>query len=119
MTRAKKWLLAVSSVVVILILLELTLGGTYMRKYDAIRNQIWQVELGSSMEEVSELLPFEPIRVSDYEDPRSGAGRVVWSYDHQLAAAVLPSIVFDGESRRVVAVYVDDARYRVSTSESQ
>lgn len=118
MTRAKKWLLAVSSVVVILILLELTLGGASMRKYDAIRDQIWQVELGTSMEEVSELLPFEPIRVSEYEDPRADAGRVVWSYDHQLAAAVIPEIVFDRDSGRVVAVHVDDARYRVSTSES-
>jgi hypothetical protein len=118
MTRAKKWLLAVASVVVILILLELTLGEAYLRKYDAIRDQIWQVQLGTSMEEVSEFLPFEPIRVSEYEDPRSGAHRIVWHYEHQLAAAVIPNIVFDRESGRVVAVYVDDARYRVSTSES-
>lgn len=118
MTRAKKWLLAVSSAVVILILLELTLGGAYMRKYDAIRDQIWQVELGTPMEEVSELLPFEPIRISEYEDPRSGARRIVWHYDHQLVAAVIPQIVFDRESGRVVAVYVDDARHRVSASES-
>jgi hypothetical protein len=117
MTRAKKWLLAVSSVVAILILLELTLGQAYLRKYDAIRDQIWQVELGASMEEVSELLRFEPIRISEYEVP-GGARRVIWSYDHQLAAAVIPKIVFDRESGRVVAVHVDDARYRVSISES-
>ena len=33
---------------------------------------------------------------------------------HHPVAAVIPRVVFDKESSRVVAVYVDDARHRVS-----
>jgi hypothetical protein len=66
------------------------------------------------MDEVSVAVPFDPIRTEEHSDTRSGRPEVVWYYDHHPVAAVIPSVVFDKESNRVVAVYVDDVRHRVS-----
>lgn len=82
--------------------------------YQEIRDALWQVELGRSMDEVAVAVPFEPIRKLEHAYTRSGRPEVVWYYDHHPVAAVIPSVVFDKESSRVVAVYVDDVRHRFS-----
>lgn len=75
--------------------------------HDRIRDELWDVRLGTSMEAVSRNVPFNPTRTHE------GIDYVVWSYDHHPVAGVVPAVVFDRDSRRVIAVHVDARRRRL------
>lgn len=75
--------------------------------YEHIRDRLWRVKLGTPMESVSRNLLFDPVRVEE------GTDHVVWYYDRSPVAAVVPAIVFDKQTARVVALHVDDRRRRL------
>jgi hypothetical protein len=115
MAQARKWALwALTAVAVLLVVALAVEKAIWHGPYAEIRDGLWQIELDSSMDEVSVAVPFDPIRTEEHSDTRSGRPEVVWYYDHHPVAAVIPSVVFDKESNRVVVVYVDDVRHRVS-----
>lgn len=115
MAKPLKWALAALAVAAALLWCAFALErAIWDGPYEEIRDALWQIELDSSMDEVSVAVPFDPIRTAEHSDTRSGRLEVVWYYDHHPVAAVIPSVVFDKESSRVIAVYVDDVRHRFS-----
>ena len=115
MAQTRKWALGALTAAAVLLLVALAVEKAIWRgPYDEIRDALWQIELDSSMDKVSVAVPFDPIRIEEHSDTRSGRPEVVWYYDHHPVAAVIPSVVFDKVSSRVVAVYVDDTRHRLS-----
>jgi hypothetical protein len=115
MAQTRKWALRALTVVAVLLFVAVAVEkAIWHGPYDEIRDALWQIELDSSMDEVSVSVPFDPIRTEEHSDTRSGRPEVVWYYEHHPVAAVIPSVVFDKESSRVVAVYVDDTRHRFS-----
>jgi len=115
MAQTRKWALGALAAAAVLLLVALAVEkAIWHGPYAEIRDALWEIELDSSMDEVSVAVPFDPIRTEEHSDTRSGRPEVVWYYDHHPVAAVIPSVVFDKESSRVVAVYVDDTRDRFS-----
>jgi hypothetical protein len=115
MAQTRKWALRALTVVAVLLFVAVAVEkAIWHGPYDEIRDALWQIELDSSMDEVSVSVPFDPIRTEEHSDTRSGRPEVVWYYEHHPVAAVIPSVVFDKESSSVVAVYVDDTRHRFS-----
>jgi hypothetical protein len=115
MVQTRKWAFGALTAVAVLLLVALAVEkAIWHDPYDEIRDALWQIELDSSMDEVSVAVPFDPIRTEEHSDTRSGRPEVVWYYDHHPVAAVIPSVVFDKASSRVVAIYVDDVRHRFS-----
>lgn len=113
MWRAIKWVLGLAGAAVALLLVALVLDkAIHDGPYEEIRDAIWQVELGASMDGVSASVPFDPIRVIELPGTPSRRPEVIWYYDHHPVAAVIPHVVFDKESGRVIAIYVDDVRDR-------
>lgn len=118
MAQTRKWAFRALTAVAVLLLVALAVEkAIWHGPYDEIRDALWQIELDSSMEEVSVAIAFEPIRTEEHLDTRFGRPEVVWYYDHHPVAAVIPSVVFDKESSRVIAVYVDDVRHRTAPVE--
>ncbi len=113
----KGGLRALTAVAVLLLVVVASERAIWHGPYDEIRDALWQIELGISMDEVSGAVPFDPIRTEEHLYTRSGRPEVVWYYDHHPVAAVIPSVVFDKASNRVIAVYVDDVRSRTAPVE--
>ena len=115
MAQTRKWALgALTAAAVVLVVALAVEQAIWHGPYAEIRDALWEIELDSSMDEVSVAVPFDPIRTEEQSDTRSGRPEVVWYYEPHPVAAVIPSVVFDKESSRVVAVYVDDTRHRLS-----
>jgi hypothetical protein len=76
-------------------------------RHEQIPDRLWHVKLGTPMESVSRYLLFDPVRVEE------GTDHVVWHYDRSAVAAAVPAIVFDKQTERVVAVHIDDKRWRI------
>jgi hypothetical protein len=118
MAQTRKWALgALTAVAVLLLVVVAAEKAIWHGPYDEIRDALWQIELGISMDEVSVAVPFDPIRTEEHLYTRSGRPEVVWYWDHHPVAAVIPSVVFDKESGLVIAVYVDDVRQRTAPFE--
>ncbi len=82
--------------------------GVFQRgPHEQIPDRLWRVKLGTPMESVSRKLLFEPVRVEE------GTDHVVWYYDRNAVSTAVPAIVFDKQTERVVAVYIDDERLRI------
>lgn len=118
MAHTRRSALGALAAAAVLLLVALAVEKAIWRgPYDEIRDALRQIELDSSMEKVSVAVPFDPIRIEEHSDTRSGRPEVVWYYDHHPVAAVIPSVVFDKASNRVIAVYVDDVRSRTAPFE--
>ena len=88
-------------------------------RYTAIRDALWTLPLGISMAEVSQLVDIEPIRRETFQSPQTDADVVVWYYDHDPVAAVIPQLTFDKDTGQLIAVVVDDERRRRSPETSK
>lgn len=79
------------------------------RRVEAIRQQLWELELGMTMHEVQSSLDVEPTRETEDERPPI----VVWWFLVPPAIeAVQPQLVFDRASSRLIKIIVDESRRR-------
>lgn len=87
-------------------------------RVEAIRNQLWQLELGMTMQEVRLLVDRAPTREVEDRGLEDGRTVVVWSFAiRPKIEAVQPSLVFDRDTERLIEIVVDESRWRRADQE--
>ena len=87
-------------------------------RVEAIRNQLWQLELGMTMQEVRLLVDRAPTREVEDRGLEDGQTVVVWSFAiRPKIEAVQPFLVFDRDTERLIEIVVDESRWRRADQE--
>jgi hypothetical protein len=82
-------------------------------RVEAIRDQLWRLELGMTMKEVRRSLDVEPTH--EREDRGLGPRQavIVWSFGiRPKIEAVQPYLMFNRDTERLIEIVVDESRQR-------
>lgn len=105
------WKTAAVAVVVLVALLFLA-NGQRMRRLEQIRNELGQLELGMTRQEVRDALTIHPSSKSKPDKTTGSDDTVVmWSFStFPRIEAVQPHIVFDSATGRLIDIVVGEHR---------
>lgn len=79
--------------------------GRRTQRIEQIRNELAQLELGMTMQEVDESMTIEPSSIDEVDNGARQSAEVVWWFSTRpRIEAVQPHVVFDTKSGRLIDV---------------